>query len=194
MGSLLGLIPLVTSVLPSLIPLMATPMAGNVLTKAADIAEKIFGTKDPTAIAAQMAAAESAAKVEEFKAKLEAATEEERLYYADIQNARAQTVELAKMQSPLAWGAPVMTGLVTVGFFMVLIIFIAHALALSEFQQAVLNVLVGYLGAAFSQAVNYWLGSTKGSKDKDNMLASLASTATTTVRDVAANGAKKMFK
>ncbi len=190
MGALLGLIPIIGPLLPSLIPMLATPMAGNILTKAADIAQAVFGTKDPTAIAAQMASDETKSKVEQFKAQLEAATEEERLYYADVQSARQQTIALTQAGSPMAWGAPVMTVLVTFGFFLVLVIFMSHALNLSEFQQAVLNVLVGYLGAAFSQGVNYWLGSTRGSQGKDIALASLASTAITTQ----ANGTKKMFR
>jgi hypothetical protein len=40
----------------------------------------------------------------------------------------------------------------------------------------VVTILIGYLGAAFQQAVNYWLGTSRQSREKDTVLASLAGT------------------
>jgi hypothetical protein len=200
----LALIPIIAQASSLLAPLLGSPLAGNVLNKAGDIAERVFGTRDPSAIQAQIAADASKAKLEEFKAKLEAETESEREWYADAQNARAQTVQLAQAHSPIAWGAPVMSTVVTVGFLVILTIFITEALNFGEFQKGVVTTLVGYLGGAFQQAVTYWLGSTKGSKDKDNVFATIAATAatatvpTSTVKDLLQSGAsaieKKMFR
>jgi hypothetical protein len=175
MGALLGLIPLIGQVLPMLTGLLGTPLQGSILGKAADIADRVFGTHDPSQI--QLQIAQDQTKLEAFKAQLAADTQEEVNFFQDIQNARNQTIALAQAQSPIAWGAPIMTILITMGFFVILAIFVAKALNLSEFQQAVLNVMVGYLGASFQQCVNYWLGTTRSSGNKDTVLASLATTA-----------------
>src|SRR6266550_3371811 len=115
MGALLALIPLIGSVLPNLIPALATPMLGNILGKAGDIATKIFGTTDPTQISLLIQQDQS--KLERFKAELEAATQDEALAYQDIQSARQQTMTLASSGSLIAWGAPIISTLVTLGFF-----------------------------------------------------------------------------
>jgi hypothetical protein len=68
---------------------------------------------------------------------------------------------LAQVSSPIAYGAPIMSGVVTVGFIVVLTLFVSYALQLDAYQQSVVTILIGYLGAAFQQAVNYWLGTTR---------------------------------
>jgi hypothetical protein len=58
----------------------------------------------------------------------------------------------------------------------ILTLFVTYSLSLDAYQQSVVTILIGYLGAAFQQAVNYWLGTTRQSRDKDTVLASLAGT------------------
>jgi hypothetical protein len=94
-------------------------------------------------------------KLEEFHIKMEAATKDEQAYFADVQSARAQTMALAQVRSPIAYGAPIMSGVVTAGFIVVLTFFVSYALQLDAYQQSVVTILIGYLGAAFQQAVNY---------------------------------------
>jgi len=83
---------------------------------------------------------------------------------------------LAQVNSPIAWGAPAMSAVVTVGFTVVLTLFVSFAISMDAYQQSVVTILIGYLGAAFQQAVNYWLGTTRQSREKDTVLASLAGT------------------
>jgi hypothetical protein len=172
MFSLLGLLPLIGQVLPSLIPALGTPLAGNILGKAGDVAEKIFGTTDPEKINLQIQQDQS--KLEQFKAELEARTTAETLAYQDLASARSQTIELSKAGSLIAWGAPVMSIIVVVGFLTALYLFLSAKLELPEFQQSVLNIMLGFLGAGFQQTINYWLGSSRGSADKGATLARIA--------------------
>jgi hypothetical protein len=174
MEALIGLIPLVIKAIPTLASLFGTPLSGNVLDKAGQVAKEVFGTTDPNEI--NLKIEQEKDKLEEFRIKLDAATKEEQAYFADVQSARAQTMALAQVQSPIAYGAPIMSGVVTVGFIVVLTLFVSYALQLDAYQQSVVTILIGYLGAAFQQAVNYWLGSTRQSREKDTVLASLAGT------------------
>lgn len=150
MGALLGLIPLIAQAIPKIAELFGTPLAGSILVKAGQVAKDVFGTIDAKEIELQIEQDKN--KLERFKAELEAATKEEQAFFADVQSARSQTVALAQVQSPIAYGAPVMSGIVTVGFVFILALFVFYALELDAYQQSVVTILIGYLGAAFQQA------------------------------------------
>jgi hypothetical protein len=171
----LALLPLVAQLLPQLTGLLTTPLRDSVLGKAADVAQRVFGTTSPEELQLRMKQDEEATK--RFIAELQKETAEEQAFYADIRSAREQTVQLAQSGSVIAWGAPAVSTLVTLGFFLTLGLFISRTLDLPDFQQAVVNVLLGYLGAAFQQVVNYWLGSSRDSQVKTNLIANAAATA-----------------
>lgn len=174
MQGLLALVPLVLQVLPKLAPLFGTPLTGGILDEAGQVAKEIFGTTDAAQI--QLQVEQDKNQLEEFRIRMEAATKEEQAFFQDVQSARAQTMALAQVRSPIAYGAPIMSGVVTIGFIVVLTLFVSYALQLDAYQQSVVTILIGYLGAAFQQAVNYWLGTTRQSREKDTVLASLAGT------------------
>ena len=92
------------------------------------------------------------------------------VHWSRFRNARGTTVALAAARSPLAWGAPVVSGAVTIGFVGVLASLTLHALP----DSGGVNVLVGTLATAFGSVVNFWLGSSAGSQAKTQQLASLA--------------------
>jgi hypothetical protein len=187
---MLALLPLIGQVLPHLLPALATPLSASIVDKAGEIAKRVFGTTDPEQIKLEIQRDQS--KLEMFKAQLDAATKEEMAYLADIQSARQLTVALVKEGSPIAWGAPLVSVLLTIGFFAILAIFLVWATELPEFQRSVLYVLIGTLASGFTQVVNYWLGSSRGSKEKDAALTSLAAastaTASTVAKTIAGNG------
>lgn len=56
------------------------------------------------------------------------------------------------------------------GFIGIIFVMITHAVP----DSGVVNVLVGTLATAFGAVVNYWLGSSAGSRAKDDHLADLA--------------------
>ena len=68
--------------------------------------------------------------------------------------------------------APIVVSiLVVAGFLAVVFIWLVRPLqSQSEGVLTVVNILVGSLGTAFSQTVQYWLGSSAGSKNKDEII------------------------
>lgn len=74
--------------------------------------------------------------------------------------------------SVVAWGAPLVSVLVLVMFGAV--VALAWFLPLPAGSEAVLNVLMGTLGAMATSVVSYWVGSSAGSARKDERLATLA--------------------
>lgn len=88
----------------------------------------------------------------------------------DTQDARAMAVHLAQGGSAIAW-APVFISSLIVGGFL----FMTGALLFKTIPaNEVSLVLFGQLGTAFGAVVQYWLGSSQGSRTKDNLLATLA--------------------
>jgi hypothetical protein len=71
----------------------------------------------------------------------------------------------------LDWVVPLVSVMVLAGFFgtMALLLMSNSIGALGDAKD-VLFVLLGVLGAAFIQVVNYWLGSSKGSADQTSVL------------------------
>jgi len=89
---------------------------------------------------------------------------------AELKNttdARAKEVNLAKSGSKTVWATPAVALVVTVGFFMLL--FAVLEKGPGEINQAAL-ILLGTLGTGFGSVVNYYLGSSLGSTQKNDML------------------------
>lgn len=160
------------AVAPGLATALGGPLAGAAVKV---IADKVLGRPDAseqdvaTALASgsltgeqivALKAAEQSFQVE--MAKIDQASEAAAL--DDTKSARQQTVDLAKEQSSIAWGAPVVSTLIVAGyFFCIYRLFVVPAdLPPNAFQ--LLNVMFGALSIAFGQVCNYWLGSSAGSK------------------------------
>ena len=111
--------------------------------------------------------------VQRVEANQAAAFRELELRLSDVQNARAQTIQLVQAGSPLAWGSPVVSVIVVLGFLGALFMFMVRPIPLDNSQSTLLNILLGTLGAAFTQVVNYYLGSSAGSAAKDQRLAQI---------------------
>ncbi len=163
---------IVGSVAPGLAAVLGGPLAGAAVKV---IADKVLGRPDASVDEVAVAlssgslsgdqivalrAAESTLQLE--LAKVDQAREAAGL--ADTQSARSQTVELARAGSGIAWGAPMVSGLIVLGyFFCIYRLFVVPAdLPPNAFQ--LLNVMFGALSIAFGQVCNYWLGSSAGSK------------------------------
>jgi hypothetical protein len=180
MEGLFALLPLIGKVAPLITGMtsaLGSPVAGTILAKAEGIAKTIFGTTDMKDIELQIQ--EDKSKLERFKLELEANTQEDLAFVKDAQDARNMTLELARSGSKMAWGAPAMSFLVSFMFMMVAVVILwINFDTLGEYQKTTIGIIIGYIGSAFNQSVSFWLGSTRNSKDKDNILASLASQGT----------------
>lgn len=123
-------------------------------------------TGDPDVIKAKLASAD---------AQMQADVEKYRLELADIQNARATNVQLVHEHSPIAWGAPIVSILITIGFLGSLAVLMTTKANFTEVSGQALLLLIGSLATMQTQVVNYWLGSSHGSADKSAQIAALAS-------------------
>jgi len=89
----------------------------------------------------------------------------------DTRAARSAFRELAAMGSPMAWGAPVVSVIVTTGFFLILVFIFVWADNLKAVNNPavlqIINIAIGALTAAFATVVSFWLGSSQGSREKD---------------------------
>lgn len=146
-------------------------VAGKVLAEALGVpptpeaVHTAITTGDPVTVQAQLASADTKmnTEVEKFKAQMQ-----------DVQDARATTVKLDAAGSSIAWGAPVISVVIVVGFFSVMTLLFIVRTDFPPGTVTLLNVLFGALIPAFGQVCNYWLGSSSGSKNKDDQLAVLA--------------------
>ena len=86
----------------------------------------------------------------------------------DRANARAQTVELAKAGSRIAWGAPVVSLVVLVTFGAVLALVLTKSIPPG--QETTVSIMLGALTTMATAVVSYWVGSSAGSAAKDALL------------------------
>lgn len=186
------LVALGISLLPTLARLLAGDRAGEAAAAIAGAVRQATGTDDPGAAEAKLSqdpAAAAALRIRLAEIALEGerlqAEAEERRRRAelealgarlqDVQGARGTMLGLAQAGSALSWGAATVSAIVTTGFFATLAAFIFRTPDPGD-QQAwsLLNIAVGALVAGFTAVVNFWIGSSQGSRDKDETVRQLA--------------------
>lgn len=159
---------LILTVLPALGGLLGAGKGGDLIAAGAKVAQEVFGTTDERTIADRLA--NDPALAEQFKARLAAETSALQAQIADVQDARATTVKLAEVGSPISWGAPTISVMIVIGFLGLVIGLMFKQVPDSQ----VALVLFGTLSTAFGGVVNYWLGSSAGSATKDTILKQIA--------------------
>ena len=168
-----ALIPLLAAIVPEAVKWIAGDSAGKAAEKVSAIATQVLGTDDP---ARALEAAADPNKALEFKmAVLAAQSEAERqetarilAEHADRQSARQQTADLAKVGSPIAWGAVVISGLVIAGFALLMWYVIRQEIPAA--QREMVGQLLFLVAGMASSVVAYWVGSSAGSAQKTNAL------------------------
>jgi len=156
---------------PTLGGMIAGKKGGDVIKTVTEVAGKVFGSTDPNAIA--QAVKDNPALAQYYIEKVKAETEQYKDTLADVQSARAQTIQLAQANSVIAWGAPVVSIVIVVSFIALLTIWIFHP----PTDSPSFALLVGALSAGFGAVWQYWLGSSAGSEKKDAILGSALFTA-----------------
>ena len=190
------LVAIAASVLPEIIKAIAGDKAGSVATEVSKAVTQATKTSDPqeakeklkqdpdaltelqvklAQIAAEQEEKRQAAQLELLKAQYEeqGKIRETRLKelqedIKDTHDARSRFAELALANNPMAWGAPLVSIIVTLGFFGILFVLIKGGeLKLDSQISQIVNITVGTLAAAFATVVSFWLGSSQGSRNKD---------------------------
>lgn len=186
----LALIPIIAQLAPLAARLIGNAIDGKagaavgeeVAKQVTGVAERVFGTSDPAQVDAAIKADPN--KALEFKAEMERLATQAQLatLSADIENVRDARAALSS-ESALVRGAPVILSIIiTVGFFGTLLSLIfGWGAGLSggnnQTVREVLAILLGALTLAFGDVRNFWLGSSAGSKKKDEALAEQAQSA-----------------
>src|SRR3954468_3196175 len=128
------LLALAASILPEIVRVVAGDRAGKVANLVTDAVRISTGTEDPELASqklrvdpvveanlriqlAQIALEGERLRYEEEKNQRQAELEELSKMVADTQNARSSMLGLVRADSPIAWGAPVVSCIVTLGFF-----------------------------------------------------------------------------
>lgn len=162
-------------------PVIGGLLGGPVGAAALGALAAAFGTDaTPEAVAEAVKADPDTARdvLADVEAKQGAALTELQARLADVKDARAQTIALAEAGSTIAWGAPVVSVLVMVGFC------ILSYLAINATQAANRDVVLFLLGAWQGLAtvvVGYWVGSSASSKAKDTTIANMTADAAAAV-------------
>lgn len=143
------------------VPNTPTDVAAAIAAAPADVAQQKIIAAENEAVAKWPALAQiEQAQAEAFKAGV-----------ADNEAARQSTLALAQAGSAIAWGAPIVSTLVVVTFGLILILWLVRPPQVADANAlAVLNVLIGTQATAFIAVVNYWLGSSASSRQKDSVL------------------------
>jgi hypothetical protein len=186
---MLPLVGIATAILPDLIKLIAGDTAGTVAKDVSAAVKTATSTDDPVqakqkiqadpAVAADLQAklaqialdATKAQNAEQAQKRADELTElKNRL--ADVQAARSNLVDLARLNSPLANVPPKVSYITMIGFFVVLTVLVIDGVLPAGYtsdlsKNQLVNICIGALVAAFSTVINFWLGSSKGSQDKD---------------------------
>ena len=186
-----------TSLLPDLIKIIAGDKAGTVAKDVAKAVQDTTGAQDPaaaqkkvkddpaTSAALQQKLAEialDAAKAQNEEEDKKRADEIARMHVLleDTQGARSTFQTLAQANSIFAWGAPAVSVIVTIGFFSVLLFLINQEPAAVNTTRSdviqIVNILIGTLAAGFATVINFWLGSSLGSRNKDTASVQLQAT------------------
>lgn len=149
-----------------LAPMVAGWLGGDDAEKKAqkvvDVAESVTGLSGQSAV--NMLSSDAAA-LEKFNERI---LEEMRLHSKDRDSARGLTATLAKAGHKAAWASPILSLVVVVGFFGM--IYTVLKAEIPESSKEIAFILLGALGAGFTQVLNFWLGSSKSSQDKTPLI------------------------
>ncbi len=185
------LIGLAAAVLPDVIKLIASDNTGQLAGRFVDVVSSTLGTSDVGAAkskldadpgvqaALQQKLAELAIEATRTQNAEAAQQRQDQLSQQKMANdntsdARKGLDALASIHSSIAWTAPVVSYLVIAGFFVFLMILVLlyqygpkPGPDQNNFIITIINITVGALTAAFATVVNFWLGSSAGSQNKD---------------------------
>ncbi len=205
------LVALGLTLLPSLTRLLVGERAGDVAATVATAVQQATGTADPAAAEARLAAdpaaaaalrlrlAEIALEAERLRMEAEARQRAQELEamragLADVRGARGTMLAMVRADAALSWAPATVSVVVTAGFFATIGIFLFWTPP-AEHQQAysLLNIAVGALVAGFTAVVNFWIGSSQGSRDKDATVRSLAQQQARLAGDTIGQAAARAF-
>jgi Glycosyl hydrolase 108/Predicted Peptidoglycan domain len=168
---------------PDIIKLIAGDKTGQLADQVGKVVSDTVGTTNAGEAQTKLAAnpaTEAALRQKLAELAIEAtntqnadASQRAREALNNTQSARSGLQALATTNSTIAWTAPTISYLVIAGFFAFLFVLVwlywgKPADNQNNFIVQIINIAVGALTAAFATVVNFWLGSSAGSRKKDD--------------------------
>ena len=161
------------SQIPSLFKIFGDNAPPPVIEKIAAIAQSITGEDSPEKAIEVLQV--NPDKMLEFKNAAEnRAVEIIQIYLADVQSARARDTEIQKIRGKNTRADALV--LCCVAGIAACVLLAVFKDGLSEFAQTLLNVSLGAFLGTWAQVNNFEFGSTKDSKDKNEMITNLTKT------------------
>ncbi len=158
--------------LKTLAPTVASALGGPLAGAAVSALGSILGVEQPTqeSIARLFKdgqlSADNLAEIRKLELKYQADERERGFRFAELEF--KNTADARDMQKQTRSYFPAtLSSFVTIGFFGILITMLIYEYKPTE----PLLIMLGALGAAFGAVVNFWLGSSHGSQNKDTLLA-----------------------
>jgi outer membrane lipoprotein SlyB len=105
----------------------------------------------------------------------------------DTEHARQAQLSFTDKDSVLGYMPTILSVLIVIGFFGACYFFLARPPTMTEATLSIVSLLLGKLSSSFDQVVQYHLGSSAGSRSKDETFKQIATTAATAVPAPTAN-------
>ena len=153
--------------LPDIIRSIAGDKTGDIAEKVVNVAQGLTGETEPESVMKALRA--NPDMVLKFQMELVEERREALKYeYLDRKSAR----DMAMKSQLHTWAAVVVSVMITGGFGFVLWGIMSQPIP--EGSKEVAYILLGTLATGFIQVVNFWLGSSRGSQEKSQMLVDAA--------------------
>jgi len=182
---MLPLIGIAASLVPELIRLIGGDKTNALAAKVSNVVTAVVGTQDETqarakladpAVAAQLQTRLSEIALDAYKVQAQAENDRRqagldtlKTTLADTHDARSLLTTLADKASPIAWGAPVVSIIIGIGFFVMMgLAMFGGKGVITQENSNIVYTLVGTMATGFATTISFWLGSSQGSRDKDD--------------------------
>ena len=160
-------------ILKALAPTLASAVLGPLGGVAVSAIGKIFGIDNATTESVSKAfqdgklTPDQLAEIQKLELQYQNDEKERGFRYAELEYKNTDSARQMQIVTKSPFPA-ILSGGITLGFFGILGWMLYDP---NVVNSPPLLIMLGSLGSAFGAVINYWLGSTKGSQDKDHVIA-----------------------
>jgi hypothetical protein len=185
------LIGIAAAIFPEILKVVAGDKAGTIAEKVAKSVTEATGANTPEAAKtridgdpkvaadlqvrlAQIALDAQAADLAAAEKARQDALERDRIALDNTSRARAALLDLINLGGPIPWTPSIISYIVVLGFLILVFLLMFGKYTLPETSDTfvqIINICIGAIVAGFATVINFWLGSSLGSRDKDRALA-----------------------
>jgi uncharacterized protein (TIGR02594 family) len=185
------LIGIAAAIFPEILKVVAGDKAGTIAEKVAKSVTEATGANTPEAAKtridgdpkvaadlqvrlAQIALDAQAADLAAAEKARQDALERDRIALDNTSRARAALLDLINLGGPIPWTPSIISYIVVLGFLILVFLLMFGKYTLPETSDTfvqIINICIGAIAAGFATVINFWLGSSLGSRSKDGVFA-----------------------